>query len=162
MRTGDDKLLLEIKSRTRERLIINKKYGGLGFKTFTVADLWIPQLRVWNKGAVQNLASNIDSKHILQTPLSLFKMTRIWNFESNGVYSDISLLQQLEINVHRVEGSRDLIWKIQAPLKVKNLLCRACRNCLPTRLRLHMTMGLTVRTIAFYSMEERETIRWTE
>jgi len=55
----------------------------------TVADLLIPHLRVWNIGAIQNLASNIDTKHIFQTPVfeSVQNDKRIWNFESNDIYS---------------------------------------------------------------------------
>lgn len=35
-----------------------------------------------------------------------------------------------------MDGKWDMLWKIEAPPKVKNFVWRVCRNCLPTRSRL--------------------------
>jgi len=49
----------------------------------------------------------------------------------------ISLQQVLASNDNSVEVNWNQIWNIQAPPKVKYLLWRICRTCLPTRVRLH-------------------------
>lgn len=38
---------------------------------------------------------------------------------------------------HHVQGSWDIIWKRSIPQKVRVFLWKACRSCLPTRMRLH-------------------------
>lgn len=42
----------------------------------------------------------------------------------------------LEALQHRVQGNWSCVWKLKLSPKVKNFLWRACRNCLPTRVRL--------------------------
>jgi len=42
----------------------------------------------------------------------------------------------LDTSHFKMESSWNLIWKLKVPPKVKNLIWRICRNCLPTRVRL--------------------------
>lgn len=65
----------------------------------------------------------------------------IWKAEKNGHYSVKSAyrvcLREIGDNtyLHR-PGFWTGIWKLKAPLKVKNLIWSICRGCLPTRARL--------------------------
>lgn len=61
--------------------------------------------------------------------------------KSNGEYSVRSAyrmcMNELLYTSHfKVEGAWDLIWKLKVPPRIKSLLWRICRNCLPTRTRL--------------------------
>jgi hypothetical protein len=65
----------------------------------------------------------------------------IWRAEKNEHYSVLSAyricMEEIAGNshLHRAENW-DSIWRIKVPPKVKNLIWRVCRNCLPTRARL--------------------------
>jgi len=65
----------------------------------------------------------------------------IWRLENNGHYS-VRSAYRLCIEVfadnsflHR-PGNWASIWKLKVPPRVKNLLWRVCRECLPMRARL--------------------------
>jgi hypothetical protein len=65
----------------------------------------------------------------------------VWQFERDGAYSVKSaykdiLNHDVAVIQHRVPGNWNCIWSLKLPSKVKNFLWRACRNCLPTRIRL--------------------------
>jgi len=65
----------------------------------------------------------------------------IWKVEKNGHYSVRSAyrlcMEEIADNsyLHR-PGYWTGIWKLKAPSKVKNLIWKICRGCLPTRARL--------------------------
>lgn len=42
----------------------------------------------------------------------------------------------LDTNYLQVPGDWNTLWRIKAPPKIKNLLWRACRDCIPNRVRL--------------------------
>jgi hypothetical protein len=80
---------------------------------------------------------------ILATPLfkSVYDDKRIWRVENNGVYSVKSAyrlcVQELLDTSHlKMHGEWKLLWKIQCPPRVKNLLWRISRCCIPTRASL--------------------------
>lgn len=43
----------------------------------------------------------------------------------------------LNIDAMKVEGDWMPFWKLKVPLKVKAFLWKVCRDCIPTRIRLH-------------------------
>lgn len=66
----------------------------------------------------------------------------LWKEEKNGRYSMCSAyrlcVEELIDSSHlRRPGCQFGIWKLKVPTKVKNLVWRMCRVCLPTRVRLH-------------------------
>jgi len=65
----------------------------------------------------------------------------VWKFERDDAYSVKSVYKDIlnhdvAVVQHHVSGNWICIWSLKLPPKVKNFLCRACRNCLPTRFRL--------------------------
>jgi len=65
----------------------------------------------------------------------------IWKEDKCGVYTvktGYRLCMEKIMNVakHFVPGEWKRIWRIKSPLKVRNLIWRVCRDCLPTRKRL--------------------------
>lgn len=65
----------------------------------------------------------------------------VWKKKSNGEYSvntRYKLLKgiQQETRDGSIEGDLSSFCRIRAPPKVKNLLCRICHECIPTRVRL--------------------------
>lgn len=89
---------------------------------------------------VNSFFDPISTNKIHNTPFfhSVTKDTRVWKSRTNGDYSIRSAYKlcthKLIDTTHlRRLRSWHLIWKIQAPPKVKNMIWRVCRNCIPTR-----------------------------
>jgi len=67
--------------------------------------------------------------------------TLIWKEDKSGVYTvktGYRLCMEKIMNVakHFVPGEWKRIWRIKSPPKVRNLIWRICRDCLPTRKKL--------------------------
>jgi len=65
----------------------------------------------------------------------------IWKAENNGLYSVKSVYrlcmeELVDVSHLRSPGHCSGIWRLKVPPKIKNLLWRMCRGCLPTRVRL--------------------------
>ncbi|WJX13206.1 hypothetical protein P8452_03622 [Trifolium repens] len=97
----------------------------------------------WNVRRISGMFDQHSAARILATPLypSIIDDRRLWRGESKGDYSVKSAyrlcVQDLIDTSHlRVNGNWNLVWNIKAPPKVKNLIWRICRRCLPTRVRL--------------------------
>jgi hypothetical protein len=117
----------------------------------------------WNTDIVLSLFDQPTADRILATPLysSVTDDKRIWRGESNGDYSVKSAyricVENLDTSHLRVNGDWNLLWSIKAPPKVKNLLWRICRNCVPTRVRLR-TRGVDCPSVcALCNVEEEDT-----
>ena len=102
-----------------------------------------PDTRSWNYNAINYYFDHGIVHRILRTPLfnQVEEDQLIWKAERNGHYSVKSAyhLCMEEIGdisyLHR-SGCWSDIWKLKAPPKVKNLIWRIWRGCLPTRDRL--------------------------
>lgn len=104
-------------------------------------------MNLYNKSRKEEVVRQIFSvdiaAKILNTPLiaQVQDDCLIWKAEKNGCYS-VRSAYRLCVNelidsshLHR-PGSWSGIWKLKVPPKVKNLVWRMCRGCLPTRVRL--------------------------
>lgn len=100
-------------------------------------------LKTWNVPFLNSFFNQQIVEHIVNTPLfpSVREDRLIWKKENNGEYSVRSVYrlcmnELLETSHFKVQGTWDSIWKLNVPPKIKNLIRRICRNCLPTRTRL--------------------------
>jgi len=102
----------------------------------SINSLMDPYFKRWNEPVVRQVFSEDLASKILNTPLfeQIQQDTLIWKAEKNGRYSVRSELVDLS-HLHK-PGYWDRIWKLKTLLKVKNLIWRMCRDCLPTRVRL--------------------------
>jgi hypothetical protein len=108
-----------------------------------VSDIISHQHKCWNLPLINSIFEPHSAAKILKTPLYslVAEDKRIWRGEQNGEYSVRSAYrlctQELIDTSHlRVNEAWNLIWKIKIPAKVKNLIWRICRRCIPTRVRL--------------------------
>jgi hypothetical protein len=108
-----------------------------------VQQLMLPNAKRWDEIKINSLFPLDVAHDILAVPL-LEVVTEdrlIWKEEKDGMYSVRSGYQiyMKERNIgyreHGGDGWSNL-WRINAPPKVKHLLWRVCKDCLPTRLRL--------------------------
>ena len=97
----------------------------------------------WNTAFINYVFDNGTTEQIYKTPLlpSVQQDTVTWRFDKNGNYSVRSAYRDIlnndtALNQHCVTGSWNSIWNLKLPPKVKNFMWRACRNCLPTRVKL--------------------------
>jgi hypothetical protein len=108
-----------------------------------VHHLLVPNKKEWDIEKINSLFPSEVVRDILSVPLlPLVREDKlIWSEENDGVYSVRSGYRKLMkegnkgYGPNREEGWSS-IWKIHAPPKVKHLLWRICRDCLPTRVRL--------------------------
>jgi hypothetical protein len=103
----------------------------------------IPNSKQWNVEKLNSLFLKEEVKKILAVPLlhMVEEDKLIWSEERDGSYSVRSgyrtLMKEKGITTILREGEEwGSLWKIQAPPKVKHLLWRICKECLPTRSRL--------------------------
>ncbi|XP_058776514.1 uncharacterized protein LOC131650817 [Vicia villosa] len=101
-----------------------------------------PQRQEWNVPLIRELFDYDVGNAILQVPLIDDVIEDKWNWkeEQNGCYSVRTgyRLWRKEVGspFKRVVGDWSSLWNIKAPPRVKHLLWRICRDCLPTRVRL--------------------------
>ena len=104
-------------------------------------------------------------EHIVATPLypSEREDRLVWKKESNGEYSvrsayRLCMNELLETSHFKVEGAWDLIWRLKVPPRVRTLIWRICRNCLPTRTRLR-DKGVNCATVcALCNVDEEDSL----
>ena len=109
-----------------------------------VANLLQVNAKQWNTAFINYVFDSNMAEQIYKTPLlpSVRQDTATWRFEKNGNYSVRSAYRDIinndpDLNQHRVTGCWNSIWNLKLPPKVKNFMWRACRNCLPTSVKLH-------------------------
>lgn len=117
--------------------------GGFYVRDFKVQSLISEQGKRWNVPLVRQVFSSDIADTILQTPL--YEQVQhdrfIWKAERNGCYSvrsayHLCVEELVDVSHHHRPGNWNDIWRLKVPPKVKNLLWRMCRGCLPTRVRL--------------------------
>jgi ribonuclease HI len=108
-----------------------------------VSDCLSPNNKSWNLPFLQSIFNNQIVEHIVNTPLypSVREDRLIWRKENDGEYSvrsayRLCMNELLDTSHFKVQGEWSLIWKLKVPPKIKNLVWRICRKCLPTRVRL--------------------------
>lgn len=122
-------------------LLVSQKH--LAWLHITVSDLLLQNSKQWNTCLINALFVTTTSLHIHNTPLaaSVQQNTSTWKFEKNGRYLVRCAYQDIMQHIndaiqHRVARDCNIIWNLKYAPKVKNFLWRACRSCIPTRLRL--------------------------
>jgi len=108
-----------------------------------VSDCILPNQKSWNVPLLNSIFNEQIVEHIITTPLypPVHDDRLVWKKESNDEYSVRSVYrlcmnELLDTSHFKVEGTWDLIWRLKVPPRVRNLIWRICRNCLPTRTRL--------------------------
>jgi hypothetical protein len=101
--------------------------------TLSVADVIMPDEKSWNLPLISSLFEPNSVQKIVRTPLysSVTDDKRIWHKEKDGMYSVKSAyrlcVQDLLDTSHlKMNGNWNLIWKLKAPPRVRNLLWRIC------------------------------------
>ncbi|GAU30093.1 hypothetical protein TSUD_38890 [Trifolium subterraneum] len=109
----------------------------------TVADIIASDENCWNVPLITTMFDPSCAVKIIATPLykSVSDDKRIWRVENNGMYSvwnayRLCVQELIDTSHLRMNGVWKLLWKIQAPPRVKNLLRRICRRCIPTPINL--------------------------
>jgi len=97
----------------------------------------------WNHQLISYYFDDAVVQDILKTPLfsQVPEDQLIWNLEKNGHYSVRSAYRLcMEViadnSFLHCPGNSSSIWKLKVPPKVRNMLWRICRECLPTRAQL--------------------------
>jgi hypothetical protein len=108
-----------------------------------VQHLLLPNVKRWDENKLRSLFSlEVVNEILALLVLDLVREDKlIWCEENDGVYSVRTGYQILMKENNKGYGLRQIegwssIWRIKAPPKVKHLLWRVCRDCLPTRPRL--------------------------
>jgi ribonuclease HI len=119
---------------------------------FTINSLMNMYDESWNEQVVRQVFSSDIADKILRTPLhcQVEEDKIIWKAERHGRYSVRSAYRlcvaELVDSSHLWRpGYWSGIWNLKVPPKVKNLVWRMCRGCLPTRVRL-LDKGVTCPT----------------
>lgn len=104
-----------------------------------VSDCLLPNQKSWNLPFLCSVFNQQVVEHIVNTPLypSVCEDRLVWKKENNGDYSvrsayRLCMNELLDTSHFKMQGTWDLIWKLNVPPKIKNLVWRICRNCLPT------------------------------
>ncbi|XP_058733327.1 uncharacterized protein LOC131604930 [Vicia villosa] len=111
-----------------------------GVYGMSVSELLSPLGKCWNVQAIKLLFDYGIAEDIIHTPLveDVVEDKLIWKEEKDGCYS-VRSGYRLWRKTHgspdsnRVEGDWCSLWNIKAPPRVKHLIWRICRDCLPTR-----------------------------
>jgi len=123
--------------------------GAHFVQNFTINSLMNLHDKSWNELTIRQVFSVDVADRILHTPLiPQVDVDRIiWKAERNGRYfvrSDYKLcvFELVDASYLWRPGYWTGIWNLKVPPKVKNLIWRICRGCLPTRVRL-LDKGVT-------------------
>jgi ribonuclease HI len=108
-----------------------------------VHNLLLQDVKGWDIHKLHSLFSESMVESIIKTPLfeDVHEDKLVWIFENHGNYSVRSGYKHFikrkpaDLN-YIVEGDWNSLWRICAPPKIKHLLWRICRGCLPSRTRL--------------------------
>lgn len=100
--------------------------------------------RQWNHEMIDDIFTPVEVDLIKAIPLSRCEAedSLFWSFTNNGIYTSKSgyrfpkAEEQTELDEEQRVNDKHLwrtLWSIQVPKKIKNLVCRACCNSLPTK-----------------------------
>ena len=113
--------------------------GASFVRNMSINSLMDPTTKRWNEHVVREVFSEDLAAKVLNTPLyeQVQHDKLIWKAEKSGRYSVRSAYKLCVTESHlHVTGYWLGIWKLKVPPKIKNLMWRMCRGCLPTRVRL--------------------------
>jgi hypothetical protein len=106
----------------------------------SINNLMMPNDKRWNENTVRQVFSAELANKILTTPFVAHVQSDrlVWKAERNGKYSVKSAyrlcVEELIDTSHLCcPGKWSSIWKLKVPPKVRNLIWRVCRRCLPMR-----------------------------
>ncbi|CAJ2659660.1 unnamed protein product [Trifolium pratense] len=136
-----------------ERLACAKGEGGLGFRDFKAFNMAMVAKQGWKIMArPETLVAKIfkaryfPHSSLIEANLgsypsyvwsSLWKSCNVLRLGCRWNIGDGSNIKKIKEEKQRgMTGSWKALWQIRAPPKVKHLLWRICRDCLPTRTRL--------------------------
>lgn len=127
-----------------------------------VKDLMVPGLRCWDQILISALFPHQTASKILQIPLleDFAEDRRIWRYSRDGEYSVKSAYrlfmdQSGNQEQYQVAGNWMTIWRLDVPHKVRVFLWRACRDCIPTRIRLQ-DRGISCPAICLFCQQDLE------
>ena len=123
---------------------IPSNISGANFvNNVAINSLMDPNFKRWNKPVVRQVFSEDLAFKILNIPLfeQVQQDTFIWKAEKNERYSvrsayRLCVSEVVDLSHLHKPGFWNGIWKLKTLQKVKNLIWRMCRGCLPTRVRL--------------------------
>jgi hypothetical protein len=101
-------------------------------------DLMVTRERKWDEAKLHMLFDSTIVQHITSVPLFSFsdedKLN--WKYDRSGMYivrSGYHVMRNIKgDDKFAVEGDWDSLWRTKVPPKVRNLIWRICRGCLPT------------------------------
>jgi len=124
--------------------IDNNIAGAQYVREVTIDNLMLPTEKKWNEAIIIQVFSVDLANKIMSTPLiAQVQFDRmIWKAEKHGKYSMKSAyhlgVEELIDSSHlRHPGNWSCIWKLKVPPKIRNLIWRMCKGCLPMRICLH-------------------------
>jgi len=119
---------------------IDRNIAGAHFVSHAfINSLMDPYAKRWNEPMVRQVFSDNIAAQILNT--HLFEQVQqdplIWKAEKHGYYSvhsayRLCVNKLIDVSHLRRRGNWSGIWRLKVPPKVKNLVWRMCRGCLPT------------------------------
>ena len=103
--------------------------------------------RQWDHGLIEEMFTLDEAELIKSIPFSRCEAedNLFWPFTSNGVYTSkwgyrfLKAETQTKWDEEQMEHDKVLwqtLWSLQVPNKIKNLVWKACRNSLPTKVNL--------------------------
>jgi len=114
-------------------------------RDFPVNSLMNTSSNGWNEVVIQQVFCSNIANSFLRTLLidQVVDDRLIWKSEKNGLYSVKSAYRLCAEELVYVSHIRLLgywydIWRLKVPPKVKNLIWKMCRGCLPTRVWLQV------------------------
>jgi len=117
--------------------------GANFMRDFSVSSLMDVSTKGWNQEVIQQVFSPDIADSIIRTRLldQVVDDRLIWKAEKNGLYSvksayRLCVEELIDVSHLRRPGFWSVIWRLKVTPKVKNLIWRMCRGCLPTRVRL--------------------------
>lgn len=124
---------------------IDPNIDGVQFvREVSINNLMMPDEKRWNETTVRQVFSDELANKILSTPLVAHVQSDrlIWKAERNGKYSvknayRLCVEELIDASHLRRPGNWSSIWKLKVPPKVRNLIWRIFRRCLPMRIRLY-------------------------
>ncbi|CAN1810344.1 Putative ribonuclease H protein At1g65750 [Linum perenne] len=134
-----------------------------GAENFNVAALMNMDGSGWNYHLIASIFNDRDRKAICSIPLDGDRNEdeRVWHFGDTGVYTvrsgyRVIMDRLIDTSPLKVTGAWRELWSVQVQPKVSNLLWRAARGVVPTRMALQ-TKGISVPMCCGTCSREPET-----
>ncbi|PNX92866.1 hypothetical protein L195_g016009 [Trifolium pratense] len=110
-----------------DRMAYPKARGGMGFRDLHAFNMAMVAKQGWNIMTSPNtLVEKVyKARWSIETGTNIKVMKEPWQREKDGRGEEVT-----------TQEDWNCIWKVHAPPKVKHLLWRICKGCLPTRVRL--------------------------